>query len=138
MVRPIVKDPIFLSRKSAQATAADAPIAQDLRDTLAAHADGCVGMAANMIGEAKRIIAFYEEESGSYQMMLNPEILRQDGRYVAEEGCLSLPGTRKAVRWRKIKVRWQNEAMQTRVKTFSGFTAQIIQHELDHCNGILI
>jgi peptide deformylase len=138
MVREIMKDPIFLGRRSEAAGAEDLPIARDLLDTLRAHAEGCVGMAANMIGEAKRIIAFYEEESGSYQMMLNPEILRQDGRYEAEEGCLSLPGTRKAVRWRKIKVRWQNEAMQTRVKTFSGFTAQIIQHELDHCNGILI
>ena len=138
MVREIMKDPIFLGRKAADAGAEDLPVAQDLLDTLRAHAEGCVGMAANMIGEAKRIIAFYEEESGTYQMMLNPEILKQEGRYEAEEGCLSLPGIRRTVRWKKIKVRWQNEALQTRVKSFTGFTAQIIQHEIDHCNGILI
>lgn len=136
MVRPIMKDPIFLAQPSAPATAEDLPVGQDLLDTLAAHADGCVGMAANMIGVNKRIIAFDNE--GSYLVMLNPEIVKRSGPYEAEEGCLSLSGTRRARRWRSIKVRWQNERFQERCKTFTGWTAQIIQHELDHCEGILI
>ena len=136
MERPIMKDPIFLAQKSAPATAEDLGVAQDLLDTLTAHRDGCVGMAANMIGAAKRIIVFDNE--GAYMTMFNPEIVKASDRYDAEEGCLSLTGTRKAKRYRSIKVRWQNEAMQTRLKTFTGWTAQIIQHEIDHCNGILI
>ena len=136
MIRPIVKDPIFLSQKSAAATAADLPVVQDLRDTLEAHREGCVGMAANMIGAAKRIIIF--DDNGSAVVMLNPEIVRCSGPYEAEEGCLSLSGTRKARRWRSIKVRYQNEHLETRLKTYTGFTAQIIQHEIDHCNGVLI
>ena len=136
MIRPIVKDPIFLSQKSAAATAADLPVVQDLRDTLEAHREGCVGMAANMIGAAKRIIIF--DDNGSAVVMLNPEIVRCSDPYEAEEGCLSLSGTRKARRWRSIKVRYQNERLETRLKTYTGFTAQIIQHEIDHCNGILI
>ena len=136
MIRPIVKDPIFLSQKSAAATAADLPVVQDLRDTLEAHREGCVGMAANMIGAAKRIIIF--DDNGSAVVMLNPEIVRCSGPYEAEEGCLSLSGTRKARRWRSIKVRYQNERLETRLKTYTGFTAQIIQHEIDHCNGVLI
>ena len=136
MVRPIVKDQLFLSMKSAPATAEDLSTAQDLLDTLKANAAGCVGMAANMIGAAKRIIAF--DNDGTYMVMFNPEIIRQEGPYSAEEGCLSLPGKRTAKRYRSIKVRYQNEAFQTRLKTFTGWTAQIIQHEIDHCNGILI
>ena len=136
MIRPIMKDPIFLSQKSAPATVMDLPVAQDLRDTLAAHRDGCVGMAANMIGVAKRIIIF--DDSGSATVMFNPEIVKCSGPYEAEEGCLSLTGTRKAKRWRSIKVQYRNEQFQTRLKTYTDFTAQIIQHEIDHCNGVLI
>lgn len=136
MVQPIMKDPIFLSRKSEPATAADTGIARDLLETLAFHKEGCVGMAANMIGISKRIIAF--DCDGAYTVMFNPEIVKASGEYEAEEGCLSLPGVRKTQRYRKIKVRFQNEAMQVRMKTFEGWTAQIIQHEIDHCNGILI
>ena len=136
MVREIMKDQFFLSMKSAPATAEDLDVARDLLETLEANAAGCVGMAANMIGVAKRIIAFDNE--GTYLVMFNPEIIKQDGPYTAEEGCLSLPGTRSAKRYRSIKVKYQNEAFQTRFKTFSGWTAQIIQHEIDHCNGILI
>ena len=136
MVKEIMRDPIFLGRKSRDADAADLPIAQDLLDTLAAHKDGCVGMAANMIGQSVRIIAFDNE--GSYMVMLNPEIVKAAGLYETEEGCLSLDGTRKTKRYRSIKVRYQNESLQTRLKTFIGWTAQIIQHEIDHCSGILI
>ena len=136
MIRPIEKDPFFLGRKSRQATAEDLPIVRDLLETLAAHREGCVGMAANMIGQAVRIIAFDNE--GSCMAMLNPEIIKCSEPYEAEEGCLSLPGVRKTKRYRSIKVRYQNEQMQTRLKTFTGWTAQIIQHEIDHCNGILI
>ena len=131
-----MKDPIFLAQKSEPATAEDLGVAQDLLDTLTAHKDGCVGMAANMIGVAKRIIVFDNE--GEYMTMFNPEIVKATGAYDAEEGCLSLTGTRKVKRYRSIKVRYQNETMQTRRKTFTGWTAQIIQHEIDHCNGILI
>ena len=136
MIRPIMKDPIFLAQKSAPATMQDLPVAQDLRDTLEAHRDGCVGMAANMIGVAKRIIIF--DDKGSATVMFNPEIVKRSGAFDAEEGCLSLPGTRKAKRWRSIKVQYQNERFETRLKTYTGFTAQIIQHEIDHCNGVLI
>ena len=136
MVRPIIKDPIFLGRKSREATAEDLPIARDLLDTLEAHKDSCVGMAANMIGETVRIIAFDNE--GSYLVMLNPEIVKCAGQYETEEGCLSLEGVRKTKRFRSIKVRYQTEALQVRLKTFTDWTAQIIQHEIDHCNGILI
>ena len=136
MERPIVKDPVFLAQKSAPATEADAETARDLLDTLAAHRDGCVGMAANMIGIAKRIIAF--DNDGEYMTMFNPEIVKSSQPYEAEEGCLSLDGVRKTKRWRSIKLRYQNEHFQTRLKTFTGWTAQIIQHEIDHCNGILI
>ena len=136
MIKPIMKDPIFLAQKSAQATVLDLPVAQDLRDTLAAHRDGCVGMAANMIGVAKRIIIF--DDNGSATVMFNPEIVKCSGPYEAEEGCLSLTGTRKAKRWRSIKVQYRNEQFQTRLKTYTGFTAQIIQHEIDHLGGVLI
>lgn len=136
MIRTIVKDPIFLAQKSAPATATDLPVAQDLRDTLEAHRDGCVGMAANMIGVRKRIIIF--DDGGGATVMFNPEIVKRSGPYEAEEGCLSLPGTRKAKRYRSIKLRYQSEALETRLKTYTGYTAQIIQHELDHCDGVLI
>ena len=136
MVREICRDTFFLAQKAAPAAADDLGAAQDLLDTLAAHRDGCVGMAANMIGVNKRIIAFDNE--GTYMVMFNPQIVKQSGGYEAEEGCLSLTGTRKTRRWQSIKVQYQNEKFQTRLKTFAGWTAQIIQHEIDHCNGIII
>ena len=136
MVREICRDAAFLAQKAEAAAADDLTTAQDLLDTLMAHKAGCVGMAANMIGVNKRIIAFDNE--GSYLVMLNPEIVKRSGPYEAEEGCLSLSGTRRARRWRPIKVRWQNERSQERCQTFTGWTAQILQHELDHCEGILI
>ena len=136
MIRDICRDEAFLAQKAGTASADDLGTAQDLLDTLRAHKDGCVGMAANMIGVNKRIIAFDNE--GEYMVMLNPVIIRSSGAYEAEEGCLSLAGTRKAKRFRTIKVQWQNEKLQTRLRTFSGFTAEIIQHEIDHCEGVLI
>lgn len=136
MVCEICRDVVILARKSEPATADDLPTARDLLDTLIAHKDGCVGMAANMIGVNKRIIAF--DNNGEYRIMLNPVILRASGTYDAEEGCLSLAGTRHTRRFHTIKVQWQNEKMQTRIKTFTDWTAEIIQHEIDHCNGILI
>ena len=136
MIRELCKDPIFLSRRAEPATLQDLEVAGDLLDTLKAHKDGCVGMAANMIGVCKAIIAF--ENQGSHMVMFNPEILKKSQPYETEEGCLSLPGSRKTTRYQVIKVRWQNEKFQERIKTFSGFTAQIIQHEIDHCQGILI
>ena len=136
MIRDICKDELFLARKAAPALPEDLPIAQDLLETLIAHKDGCVGMAANMIGVNKRIIAFDNE--GEYMLMFNPEIIKKSGPYEAEEGCLSLTGTRRTRRWKSIKVRWQNERFQERIKTFTGWTAEIIQHEIDHCEGIVI
>ena len=136
MVREICKDEAFLAQKAEPATADDLGVAQDLLDTLVAHKDGCVGMAANMIGVNKRIIAFDNE--GKFEVMLNPEIIKQSGAYEAEEGCLSLTGTRRTKRFQTIKVQWQNEKFQTRLKTFTGWTAEIIQHEIDHCEGIII
>ena len=136
MIRDIIKDETFLSRKAEPATQDDLDAAQDLLDTLTAHKDGCVGMAANMIGVNKRIITFDNE--GKYMVMFNPEIIKKSDPYEAEEGCLSLTGIRKAKRWKSIKVQYQNEKFQTRFKTFTGWTAQIIQHEIDHCEGILI
>ena len=137
MVRELIHDPILLGRPSASATADDLEVAQDLLDTLTAHAEGCVGMAANMIGVCKRIIAF--DNNGSYMVMFNPEIIKAEGEYQTQEGCLSLlGGPRDTKRFKKIKVRYQNEKMQVRLKTFTDFPAQIIQHEVDHCNGILI
>ncbi len=137
MVRELMHDPIFLAQKSLPAGEADLQTAQDLLDTLEAHRDGCVGMAANMIGVCRRIIVFDNE--GTPMLMLNPEILKAEGSYETEEGCLSLlGGPRKTKRYKKIKVRYETEKLQPRIKTFSGWTAQIIQHEIDHCNGILI
>ena len=137
MVRQLIHDPILLARKSVPATREDLPVMQDLLDTLAAHKETCVGMAANMIGAHTCIIAFVN--GGSFMAMLNPKILKAEGAYETEESCLSLlGGPRKTTRYQKIKVEYQNEGLQTRIKTFSGWTAQIIQHEIDHCNGILI
>ena len=137
MVRELVHDPILLAQRSTDATKEDLPVVQDLLDTLIAHKESCVGMAANMIGVTKRIIAFDNE--GNYMVMLNPRIIRTEDLYETEESCLSLlGGPRKTVRYRKIKVEYQTEQMQKRLKTFTGWTAQIIQHEVDHCNGILI
>lgn len=136
MIKPITKDPIFLAQKSVPATILDLPVAQDLKDTLEAHREDCVGMAANMIGVNKRIIIF--DDHGSATVMFNPELVKCSGAYETEEGCLSLSGVRKTRRWRQIKVRYQNERFETRLKTYTGFTAQIIQHEIDHCNGVLI
>ena len=136
MVRPIVRDPLALAVPSAEATKADLPTAIDLMDTLRANADRCVGMAANMIGVHKRILVF---SAGPLPVaMINPVVKKRSGPYEAEEGCLSLVGTRRTERWRSIRVQWQNEKFQTRVKTFTSFTAEIIQHEIDHCEGILI
>ena len=137
MVRELVHDPILLARKSADATKEDLEIGRDLLDTLLAHREGCVGMAANMIGQLKRIIVF--DNGGVPSLMFNPEIIKASGEYETEEGCLSLlGGPRKTKRYQKIKVQYQTEAFQTRLKTFEGWTAQVIQHEIDHCNGILI
>ncbi len=137
MIKELAHDPIWLAQKSQIATKDDLQVARDLLDTLAAHKDSCVGMAANMIGINKRIIVF--DCDGTYMTMMNPEIVSKSGPYETEEGCLSLlGGPRKIQRFQKIKVQYQNEAFQTRLKTFTGWTAQIIQHEIDHCNGILI
>ena len=137
MVKEVVHDPILLAMKSEPSTVEDLQIAQDLLDTLIANKEACVGMAANMIGVRKRIIVFDNE--GSYMTMFNPEILKAENPYDTQEGCLSLQGEpRPCKRYQNIKVRWQNEKFQTRIKTFTGWPAQIIQHEIDHCNGILI
>ena len=136
MIRDICKDQAFLAQKAEPAAPEDLPVAADLLETLEFHRGGCVGMAANMIGVCKRIIAFDNE--GTYMVMFNPVIIRQSGPYEAQEGCLSLSGVRKTKRFQTIKVQWQNEKFQTRLKTFTGWTAEIIQHEIDHCEGILI
>lgn len=136
MVREICRDEVFLQQKAECATTEDQQTAADLLDTLKHHQAGCVGMAANMIGVNKRIIAFDNE--GTYMVMFNPEIVKKSEPYQTEEGCLSLVGTRPTKRWKTIKVRWQNEKFQERQKTFTGWTAQIIQHEIDHCEGIII
>ncbi len=141
MIKELMHDPIFLAGKSEIAGKEDLQTAQDLLDTLIAHKEGCVGMAANMIGVKKRIIAFLDEggRTPTYTVMLNPEIIKRDGAYDTEEGCLSLlGGPRPCKRYKSIKVRYQTTELQTRIKTYTGFTAQIIQHEVDHCNGVLI
>ena len=136
MIRTIMHNPLFLAMKSEAATETDRQIITDLTDTLRANLDRCVGMAANMIGERKRIIVFC---NGPMQMiMVNPQISAKSGAYETEEGCLSLAGMRKTKRYRKITVNYQDQEFHPRTGTFEGFTAQIIQHEIDHCNGILI
>ena len=137
MVRELVHDPIFLAQKSEPASKEDIQVARDLLDTLAAYRQTCVGMAANMIGVSKRVIAFDNE--GTSMLMLNPEIIKGTGEYETQESCLSLlGGPRKTKRYQKIKVQYQTVDFQIRLKTFTGWTAQIIQHEIDHCNGVLI
>ena len=141
MIKELMHDPIFLAGKSEIAEKEDLQIAEDLLQTLIAHKEGCVGMAANMIGVKKRIIAFLDESgrAPTYTVMLNPEIIKRDGAYDTEEGCLSLlGGPRPCKRYKSIKVRYQTMDMQMRIKTYTGFTAQIIQHEVDHCDGVLI
>ena len=141
MIKELMHDAIFLAGKSETATKEDLQTAQDLLDTLMAHKESCVGMAANMIGVKKRIIAFWDEsgKKPEYTVMLNPEIIKKDGIYDTEEGCLSLlGGPRPCKRYKAIKVQFQTKDMQTRIKTYTGWTAQIIQHEVDHCDGILI
>ena len=137
MVRELMHDPLFLGRKSRAATKEDLAVGQDLLETLVAHKETCVGMAGNMIGQTVAVIAFFDGDKPT--VMYNPEILKTEGEYQTEEGCLSLlGGPRPCTRYQKIKVRWDNESFQRRVKTFTGWTAQIIQHEVDHCQGILI
>ena len=136
MIRPVIHDPIRLSRPCAIATAADLPAAQDLLDTFLANRAGCVGMAANMIGVQKRIIVL--EVFGAPLLMLNPSITAKKGAYRTKEGCLSLPGQRETERFREITVRYQDMSFCWQIKRLSGFPAQIAQHEIDHCNGILI
>ena len=137
MVKELIHDPVFLAKKSETATQADTEIAKDLLETLIHHQDGCVGMAANMIGELKRIIAF--DNDGEYMVMFNPVIVKKSEPYETEEGCLSLlGGPRKTKRYKSIKVQYQTEDFKIRIKTFKGFPAQIIQHEIDHCDGVLI
>lgn len=141
MIRELMHDPIFLAGKLEVATKEDLQVAQDLLDTLMAHKKSCVGMAANMIGVKKSIIAFLDESgrAPTYTVMLNPEIIKKDGAYNTGEGCLSLLcGPRSCKRYKTIKVKYQNVEMQTRIKTYLGWTAQIIQHEVDHCEGVLI
>lgn len=136
MIKPIMTNEIFLARPSEPATTADAQTAQDLLDTLAVHAHECVGMAANMIGVPKRIIVFDDE--GTHRIMYNPEIVSSAGAYDTEEGCLSLIGRRPTTRYRTIKVCYEDADFHERTKTYTGWTAQIIQHEIDHTNGIVI
>lgn len=136
MIRPLMKDPLFLCQRSEEATLADLPVLTDLLDTLRAHQEGCAGMAANMIGVRKRIIAFFV---GPMAMgMINPVIVRKSGPYQAEEGCLSLSGVRSTTRYQTIEVAYQDAAFQKHQMTYTGWIAQVIQHEIDHCNGILI
>ena len=137
MIRELVHDPFFLGIKSKPATKEDAAVARDLLDTLMAHRETCVGMAANMIGKTVRVIAF--NDSGRFTVMYNPEIVAKAAPYETEEGCLSLPGApRKTVRYKTVKVKYQDGSFQWKTKQYTGFTAQIIQHEIDHCNGVLI
>lgn len=136
MIRDIVRDEAFLSQKSAPATVEDKQIAIDLLDTLEANKERCVGMAANMIGELKNIIVF--SNNGTPAIMFNGKIIESSGKYTAEEGCLSLDGTRKTTRHQTIKVRFKDMDFKTQIRTYTGFTAQIIQHELDHVAGKII
>lgn len=136
MIRPIMRSQAFLSQPAQPAGRQDAAVGQDLRETLAFHRDTCVGMAANMIGVCKAVIAI--DDGGTVRVLYNPEIVSAAGPYTAQEGCLSLAGMRPAQRFKRIKVRYQDEALKVHTESFTGFTAQIIQHEVDHCNGIII
>ena len=137
MVKELIHDPVFLALKAEPATADDLGTARDLLETLIAHADSCVGMAANMIGVNKRIIAV--DNDGEYMLMLNPAVLKKADSYKTQESCLSLlGGPRDTIRYNSVKVQWQTTDFKIKIKTFTGFTAQIIQHEVDHCDGVLI
>ncbi|MCR5566713.1 MAG: peptide deformylase [Clostridiales bacterium] len=136
MIREIIHDPVFLAQPSSEATEADLPVAVDLIDTLKANLDRCVGMAANMIGKKKRIIVM--ARGPLVVAMINPKILSASGEYEAEEGCLSLEGVRKTKRYRSIRLQWQDVQMKVHTGTLDGFQAQIVQHEIDHCNGVLV
>lgn len=138
MIKPIMKDPLFLAKKSSDATASDIPDALNLLETLSAHSDECVGMAANMIGVSKKIIVFWDEADGCNKLMFNPVITAKSGEYETEEGCLSLPGVRKTKRFKMITVQYQDMKFKSCKESYIGFTAQIIQHEIDMTNGILI
>ena len=136
MVKSIVKDILFLGQKSIPSTPEDKQVAQDLKDTLAAHQEECVGMAANMIGYKKRTIIV---SMGFINMIMhNPVMISRSGEYDTEEGCLSLTGTRPCKRYKEIEVRYQDENFVEKTQKFSGFTAQIIQHEMEHLEGIII
>ena len=136
MIRPIMKDVLFLGQKSAPATKDDLPVAKDLQDTLIANRERCVGMAANMIGVRKRIIIVNIGITNI--VMFNPVIIRREGPYEAEEGCLSLTGVRKATRYERITVEYQDSLWKKHRQEYSGWTAQIIQHECDHLEGVII
>ncbi|MBE6664698.1 MAG: peptide deformylase [Ruminococcaceae bacterium] len=136
MIKPIQKDVFFLRKKAEPVTKKDIPIADDLKDTLLAHAHECVGMAANMIGYNKQLIGFFHE--GVYMEMFNPRLVSKAVPYETEEGCLSLTGIRKTTRYRMITVRYQTRNFEEKQQMFMGFSAQIIQHELDHLSGIII
>ena len=136
MIREIIHDPVFLAQPSSEATEADLPVAADLIDTLKANLDRCVGMAANMIGKKKMIIVM--AKGPLVVAMINPKILSASGEYETEEGCLSLEGVRKTKRYRSIRLQWQDMQMKVHTGTLDGFQAQIVQHEIDHCNGVLI
>ena len=141
MIKELMHDPLVLAGQSEEVTKEENSVANDLHETLMAHRESCVGMAANMIGVRKRIIAFLDESgrTSTYTVMMNPVILKKDKLYDTEEGCLSLlGGPRKCKRYKTIKVQYQTLDMQTRTKNYEGWTAQIIQHEVDHCNGVLI
>ena len=136
MVKPIVRDMIFLGQKSETATKADAQVAIDLQDTLVAHRAGCVGMAANMIGYKKRTIIV---SMGIVNLVMNnPVIISKSGEYEAEEGCLSLEGTSKTTRYKDIEVEYEDTSFKKQKQKFTGFPAQIVQHEMDHLEGIII
>lgn len=137
MIKEIVHDPMFLAMPSAPSDAQDIDLIQDLKDTLHHHRERCVGMAANMIGVRKCVIAIMEE-NGQILIMRNPELMQVKSPYQTSEGCLSLAGERETTRYRQIKVSWLDEQGKKKIRTFKDFTAQIIQHEIDHCKGILI
>ncbi|RBP97374.1 peptide deformylase [Bifidobacterium aemilianum] len=138
MEQAIMRSRAFLSRVSKEAKPEDVQVAQDLKDTLVAHEENCAGLAANMIGESKRIIVFKDELTGGLATMFNPSIIEKDGPYETEEGCLSLDGARHTTRYQRIRVTYQDHRFRERTATFIGWTAQIIQHEIDHCMGVLI
>ena len=136
MEKPIVKDTLFLRIPSKPATPEDISVADDLRDTLLANRERCLGMAANMIGVSKSIIVFFD--GATCCEMFNPKLFKTAQPFDTEEGCLSLTGVRPTKRFRSIKVQWVDRQFKPHIKTFTGLTAQIIQHEIDHISGIII